>query len=58
MLLRWWHDDFLGWDLRYRNEAISPVQTRLSYYASSVKAQTGPGATPIDPRHQAVHPGR
>ena len=38
-LLRWWHDDFLGWDPRLRNESISPVQTRLSYYASSIKAR-------------------
>ena len=38
-LLRWWHDDFLGWDQRYRNEAVAPVQTRLAYYASSIKAR-------------------
>ena len=38
-ILRWWHKTFLEWDHRYRNEAISPVETRLAYYASSVKAR-------------------
>ena len=39
-LLRWWARDFLGWRRDYRSEAIAPVQTRLSYYASSKKARS------------------
>ena len=38
-LERWWSNDFGKWDERYRNEAISPVQTRLSFYSSSEKAR-------------------
>ena len=38
-LLRYWARDFGSWNRQYRNEAIAPVQTRLSYYASSKKAR-------------------
>ena len=38
-LLEWWARDFGGWRREYRTEAIAPVQTRLSYYASSKRAR-------------------
>ena len=37
-LLEWWARDFKGWHHQYRAEALAPVQTRLSYYASSKRA--------------------
>ena len=38
-LLEWWARDFGKWGHQYRAEALAPVQTRLSYYASSKKAR-------------------
>ena len=38
-LLMWWARDFAGWHRQYRAEAVAPVQTRLSYYASSKRAR-------------------
>ena len=38
-LMEWWARDFGSWHRIYRAEALAPVQTRLSYYASSVKAR-------------------
>ena len=38
-LLEWWERDFGGWRREYRSEALAPVQTRLSYYASSKRAR-------------------
>ena len=38
-LIEWWERDFKGWHNRYRSEALAPVQTRLSYYASSKRAR-------------------
>ena len=38
-LLEWWARDFGGWHSQYRAEALAPVQTRLSYYASSKRAR-------------------
>ncbi len=38
-LLEWWARDFGGWHHQYRAEALAPVQTRLSYYASSKRAR-------------------
>ncbi len=38
-LLEWWARDFAGWRRDYRGDALAPVQTRLSYYASSKKAR-------------------
>ena len=38
-LLEWWARDFGGWHQQYRAEALAPVQTRLSYYASSKRAR-------------------
>ena len=38
-LLEWWARDFGSWHCQYRAEALAPVQTRLSYYASSKRAR-------------------
>ena len=38
-LLEWWARDFKGWTHQYRAEALAPVQTRLTYYASSRRAR-------------------
>ena len=38
-LLEWWARDFKGWTHQYRAEALAPVQTRLTYYASSQRAR-------------------
>ena len=38
-LLEWWARDFGKWRQEYRAEALAPVQTRLSYYASSKRAR-------------------
>ena len=38
-LLEWWARDFKGWTHQYRAEAVAPVQTRLTYYASSKRAR-------------------
>ena len=38
-LLEWWARDFGGWRKEYTAEALAPVQTRLSYYASSKRAR-------------------
>ena len=38
-LLEWWDRDFGGWRTEYQAEALAPVQTRLTYYASSRRAR-------------------
>ena len=38
-LLEWWARDFGSWHRQYRADALAPVQTRLSYYASSKRAR-------------------
>ena len=38
-LLEWWARDFGKWHHQYKAEALAPVQTRLSYYASSKRAR-------------------
>ena len=38
-LLEWWARDFGGWRTEYQAEALAPVQTRLTYYASSRRAR-------------------
>ncbi len=38
-ILEWWARDFGNWHRQYRAEALAPVQTRLSYYASSKRAR-------------------
>ena len=42
-ILEWWERDFGSWHRQYRAEALAPVQTRLSYYASSRRARAIPG---------------
>ena len=57
-LLEWWARDFGSWHRQYRSEALAPVQTRLSYYASSKRARAilGQRRSTIDLRRD--HPGR
>ena len=38
-LLQWWARDFGKWRRETRADALAPVQTRLSYYASSKRAR-------------------
>ena len=38
-LLDWWGGVFASWRRDYQGDALAPVQTRLSYYASSEKAR-------------------
>ncbi|MCY4640038.1 MAG: type IV secretory system conjugative DNA transfer family protein, partial [Chloroflexi bacterium] len=38
-LVEWWRREFKGWRNEYRADALAPVQTRLSYYASSQRAR-------------------
>ena len=46
-LLEWWARDFGRWHQQYRAESLAPVQTRLSYYASSKRARAGAGGARI-----------
>ena len=57
-LLEWWARDFKNWTHQYRAEALAPVQTRLSYYASSKRARAilGQRRSTIDLR-KTVHDG-
>ncbi len=57
-LLEWWARDFGSWHQQYRAEALAPVQTRLSYYASSKRARAilGQRRSTIDMR-KVVHDG-
>ncbi len=57
-LLEWWARDFGKWHAQYRAEALAPVQTRLSYYASSKRARAilGQRRSTIDMR-RTVHDG-
>ena len=38
-LIQWWRRDFKGWRGETKADALAPVQTRLSYYASSKRAR-------------------
>ena len=38
-ILEWWGRDFASWRRDYQGDALAPVQTRLSYYASSETAR-------------------
>ncbi len=38
-IFEWWANTFKGWSTDYRADSLAPVQTRLSYYASSKKAR-------------------
>ena len=57
-LLEWWARDFGRWHHQYRAEALAPVQTRLSYYASSKRARAilGQRRSTIDLR-RTIHEG-
>ena len=57
-LLEWWARDFGSWHRQYRAEALAPVQTRLSYYASSKRARAilGQRRSTIDLR-KVIHEG-
>ncbi len=57
-LLEWWARDFGRWHQQYRAEALAPVQTRLSYYASSKRARAilGQRRSTIDLR-RTIHDG-
>ncbi len=57
-LLEWWARDFSSWHRQYRAEALAPVQTRLSYYASSKRARAilGQRRSTIDLR-RTIHDG-
>ena len=58
-LLEWWVRDFGGWRREYRAEALAPVQTRLSYYASSRRARAilGQPQSTIDLRRTILEGG-
>ena len=51
-LLQWWARDFGSWRRETRADALAPVQTRLSYYASSKRARAilGQSRSTIDMR--------
>ena len=55
----WWARDFLNWTRTIRTEAISPVQTRLAYYASSKKARAimGQPRSTLDIRETILNGG-
>ena len=57
-LVQWWARDFFGWRRETRADALAPVQTRLSYYASSKRARAilGQRRSTIDLR-KTVHDG-
>ena len=58
-ILEWWARDFSSWHRQYRAEALAPVQTRLSYYASSKKARAilGQPRSTIDLRETILDGG-
>ena len=58
-ILEWWARDFGGWHRQYRAEALAPVQTRLSYYASSKRARAilGQSRSTIDLRETILDGG-
>ena len=58
-LLEWWARDFGNWTHQYRADALAPVQTRLTYYASSQRARAilGQRRSTIDLRRTILHGG-
>ena len=58
-MLEWWARDFGSWHRQYRAEALAPVQTRLSYYASSKRARAilGQRRSTIDLRETILEGG-
>ena len=57
-LLEWWANTFTGWSRDYKADSLAPVQTRLSYYASSKRAEGHPGAAPLHHRPAPHHTRR
>ena len=57
--LEWWSRDFGGWRKEYQAEALAPVQTRLTYYASSLRARAilGQSRSAIDLRRTILEGG-
>ena len=57
-LLDWWANTFTGWSRDYKADSLAPVQTRLSYYASSKRARAilGQRRSTIDLR-RTIHDG-
>ena len=58
-LLEWWARDFGGWRTEYQAEALAPVQTRLTYYASSKRARAilGQPRSTVDLRQTILEGG-
>ena len=58
-LLEWWARTFSNWRKEYRSEAFAPVQTRLTYYASSkvARAVLGQPRSTIDLRRVILEGG-
>ena len=58
-LLQWWARDFGKWRHETRADALAPVQTRLSYYASSKRARAilGQPRSTIDMRETILEGG-
>ena len=58
-ILEWWARDFGKWRHEYKAEALAPVQTRLSYYASSKRARAiiGQPRSTIDMRRTILDGG-
>ena len=56
--MQWWARDFFGWRRETRADALAPVQTSLSYYASSKRARAilGQPRSTIDMR-RTIHDG-
>ena len=55
----WWGRDFASWTRQYQADALAPVQTRLSYYASSKRARAilGQPRSTIDVRRTILDGG-
>ena len=58
-ILEWWARDFGKWHHQYKADALAPVQTRLSYYASSKRARAilGQSRSTIDMRQVILDGG-
>ncbi len=58
-LREWWNREFSGWRHEYRADALAPVQTRLAYYASSMRARAilGQPRSTIDIRRTILDGG-
>ena len=58
-ILEWWANTFTGWSRDYKSDSLAPVQTRLSYYASSKRARAilGQPRSTIDLRETILDGG-